>query len=192
MAYGDAVRAFGVEPPAEYLIIMDGDDRYEAGCAVPPWVLDWLAPRGQQINHLEALAAVAARLTFPDFLAGRRAIHFIDNTVALSKAVHGYANEPDMAAVTNALHVCDAVLGVDAWWEWVPSAANVADLPSRAASTWSVSARALMAKIHQRISAQGFGRRTLRLPTADQLDDPVAMMRGALEMAAAVKAGVPF
>ena len=28
--------------------------------------------------------------------------------------------------------------------------------------------------------------------TADQLDDPVAMMRGALEMAAAVKAGVPF
>ena len=99
---------------------------------------------------------------------------------------------PDMAAVTNALHVCDAVLGIDAWWEWVPSAANVADLPSRAASTWSVSARALMAKIHQRISAQGFGRRTLQLPTADQLDDPVAMMRGALEMAAAVKAGVPF
>ena len=49
-----------------------------------------------------------------------------------------------------------------------------------------------MAKIHQRISAQGFGRRTLRLPTADQLDDPVAMMRGALEMAAAVKARVPF
>ena len=53
---------------------------------------------------------------------------------------------PDMAAVTNALHVCDAVLGIDAWLEWVPSAANVADLPSRAASTWSVSARALMAK----------------------------------------------
>ena len=174
------------------IIIMDGDDRYEAGCAVPPWVLEWLAPRGQQINHLEALAAVAARITFPDVLAGRRVIHFIDNTVALSKAVHGYANEPDMATVTNALHVCDAVLGIDAWWEWVPSAANVADLPSRAASTWSAAARALMAKIHQRISAQGFGRRTLQLPTADQLDDPVAMMRGALEMAAAVKAGVPF
>ena len=75
--------------------------------------------------------------------------------------------------------MCDAALRVDAWWEWVPSAANVADLPSRAASTWGESARALMAKIHQRISDQGFGRRTLRLPTADQLDDPVAMMRGA-------------
>ena len=46
------------------IIIMDGDDRYEAGCAVPPWLLNWLTPRGQQINHLEALAAVAARLTF--------------------------------------------------------------------------------------------------------------------------------
>ena len=94
-------------------------------------------------------------------------IHFIDNTVALSKAVHGYANEPDMAAAANAPHVCDAVLSIDAWLEWVPSDVNVADLPSRAASTWSESARALTAKTHQRISAQCFGRRTLRLPTAD-------------------------
>ena len=108
------------------------------------------------------------------------------------KAVHGYANEPDMAAAANAPHVCDAVLSIDAWLEWVPSDVNVADLPSRAASTWSESARALTAKTHQRISAQGFGRRTLRLPTADQLDDPMVMMRGALEVAAAVKAGVPF
>ena len=65
-------------------------------------------------------------------MAGRKVIHFIDNTVALSKAVHGYANEPDMAAAANALHVCDAVLSIDAWLEWVPSAANVADLPTAA------------------------------------------------------------
>ena len=43
-----------------------------------------------------------------------------------------YANEPaDMAAVINALPCYDAALQCDAWFEWVPSAANVADLPSR-------------------------------------------------------------
>jgi hypothetical protein len=31
-----------------------------------------------------------------------------------------------MANLVNSLHICDAVLAVDAWWEWVPSKANVA------------------------------------------------------------------
>jgi hypothetical protein len=66
------------------IIITDGDDRYEAGCRVPQWLLEWLRPRGQQINHLEAIAIAAARLTFPDVLLRRRVLHFVDNTVALS------------------------------------------------------------------------------------------------------------
>ena len=47
---------------------------------------------------------VAARLTFPDVMYRLKVLHLIDNTVALSKSVHGYANEPDMAAVVNSLH----------------------------------------------------------------------------------------
>ena len=93
--------------------------------------------------HLKAAAVVAARLTFPDVLYRRRVLHFIGNTVALSKAVHGYAREPDMAAVVNSLHVCDAALGVEAWFEWVPTHANVSDLPSREPSTWDGEARAI-------------------------------------------------
>ena len=147
------------------IVVMDGDNRYEAGCRVPQWLLEWLRPRGQQINHLEAIAIAAARLTFPDVLLGRRVLHFVDNTVALSKAVHGYANEPDMAAATNAIHVCDAVFGIDAWFEWVPSHANVSDLPSREPATWDEEARAIMAALRERMAAQGFGRRDLRLPT---------------------------
>ena len=64
---------------------------------------------------------VAARLNFLDVMYRRKVLHLIDNTVALSKSVHGYANEPDMAAVVNSLHVCDAAFGVEAWFEWVPS-----------------------------------------------------------------------
>ena len=174
------------------IVILDGDDRYVAGCRVPVWLLAALRPRGQQINHLEMAAAVAARVTFPDVLAGRKVLHFVDNTSALSKAVHGYANEPDMANLTNSLHMCDAMLGVDSWWEWVPSKANVADLPSRDPSTWDGEARGVMAKINSRIDAQGFGRRELRLPTSAQLGNPAEMLRGVRVLAARVAAGPPF
>jgi len=174
------------------IVIMDGEDRYEAGCRVPAWLLDWLTPRGQQINHLESIAITAARLTFPDVLFGRRVLHFVDNTCALSKAVHGYANEPDMAAVTNSVHACDAALGIDSWWEWVPTDANVSDLPSREPSTWNEKARGIMAKLRARMAAQGFGRRELRLPSATQLENPSEMLRGAQALAADVAAGKQF
>jgi hypothetical protein len=108
-----------------------------------------LQPRGQQINHLEALAMACARATFPEALLGKRVVHFVDNTVALSAAVHGYANEPDRAhgrrSSINALNTYDAALACDAWFEWVPSGANIADLPSRHAATWSAESAELIA-----------------------------------------------
>ena len=125
-------------------------------------------------------------------LVGRKVLHIVDNTSALSKAVHGYANEPDMANITNSLHMCDAMLGVESWWEWVPSKANVADLPVRDPSTWDGEARGVVAKIYSRIDAQGFGRRELRLPTSAQLGNPAEMLRGVRVLAARVAAGPPF
>jgi len=122
-------------------------------------------------------------------LVGRRVLHIVDNTSALSRAVHGYANEPDMANITNSLHMCDAMLGVDSWWEWVPSKANVADLPVRDPPTWDGEARGVVAKIYSRIDAQGFGRRELRLPTSAQLGNPAEMLRGVRMLAAWVAAG---
>ena len=123
---------------------------------------------------------MAARVTFPDVLRGRRVLCFVDNTVALSKAVHGYANEPDMAAAVNALHACDAALAADAWFEWVPSKANVADLPSREESTWDTGDAALMAELRAR---PGYEWRELQLPTAAELDDPIVMLRRAFALA---------
>lgn len=170
------------------IVVIDGSDVWEAGCRVPEELLRWLRPRGQQVNHLEAAAAVAARLTFPDVLHRRRVLHFIDNTVALSKAVHGYAQEPDMAAVVNSLHACDAGLGVDAWFEWVPSHANVSDLPSRDPAKWDGEAREIMGSLRARMAARGICPRELRLPTVEQLDDPLLMVEAARALAADVAA----
>ena len=94
-----------------------------------------------------------------------------------------------MANLVNFLHICDAVFATDAWWEWAPSKANVADLPSRDPSTWDEAARRVMAKINSRMDEQGSGRRELRLPTAAQLSVPAEMPHGARTLAAAVVTG---
>ena len=163
--------------------IFDGDEMYESAAVAPPWLLAWLRPRGQQINHLEAVAMVCARLTFPDVLRRRRVLHFVDNTCALSKAVHGYANEPDMAAAVHALHACDACLGCDAWFEWVPSKANIADLPSRDPATWDEVDSALLGRLRERCRAVGRSdrvyRRAMAMPSAAELDDPLLAMERA-------------
>ena len=86
----------------------------------------------------------------------------------------------------------DAALGIDSWWEWVPTDANVSDLPSREPSTWNEKARGIMAKLRARMAAQGFGRRELRLPSATQLENPSEMLRGAQALAADVAAGKQF
>ena len=60
--------------------------------------------RKTYIAQLEALAAVLVFTTFGALLRGRKVYAWIDNTVALSAAVHGYANQPDLADASNALH----------------------------------------------------------------------------------------
>ena len=104
-------------------------------------------------------------------------MHFIDNTVALSKMVHGYAREPDMAAATNALHVCDAALGADAWFEWVPSHANVSDLPSRDPGTWDEEARGVMRRLRVRVGSGDA--RSVVFPSVPELRDPAVMLERA-------------
>jgi len=83
------------------------------------------------ICQLEMLAALAAYLTFPDVLAGRRVLHFIDNTAALSALVHGYSSAADMAQMSTMFHLRVASLRADVWLEYVPTVANIADIPSR-------------------------------------------------------------
>ena len=95
------------------------------------WIRFLTGKKRQCISQLEALAGVAALLTFRRHLTDRRTIHFCDNTPALSSFVHGYTSRPDMAALSNAYHVILAQERIDAWLEWIPSKANIGDVPSR-------------------------------------------------------------
>ena len=83
------------------------------------------------IAQLEALAALGPMYKHPQRFAGRRVIHFIDNTVALSALVHGYVGKEDLADIVNAYSVMGTGLRARTYFDYVPSKANLADLPSR-------------------------------------------------------------
>ena len=141
--------------------------RFISECRLPPWVFSLFASSDHVINQAELLAMVAARLTFPDVFYGRSVLHFVDNTSALSAAVHGYSSKPDMAVLTNMLHSLDASLRVDAFYEWVPSDANIADIPSRNPSLRDAGACGAL----ERLGLIGDARRAMRLPSPPQWRD---------------------
>ena len=111
---------------------VDGVVRFAGG--KPDWTTllkYWPPDRKTYIAQLEALAAVSAYYTYPELFVDRRVNHWIDNTVALSALVHGYSGKPDLAVMVNAFYLQIAGLRASVYFDWVPSKANIADLPSR-------------------------------------------------------------
>mgnify|MGYP002629635561 FL=1 len=111
---------------------LDGSVR--AASAEPDWAVllsSWQVDRKTYIAELELLAAIAVYTTYPSLFAGRKVNHFIDNTVALSALVHGYSGKPDLAKGVNIFFLQMVSLRASIYLDWVPSKANIADLPSR-------------------------------------------------------------
>ena len=84
------------------------------------------------IMQAEIAAAEWVFFSNTERLRGRRVIHFIDNTGALSAMLYGYARKIDCARMVNSFHLLLAALQLRVYFEWVPSEANTSDLPSRA------------------------------------------------------------
>ena len=99
---------------------------------LPSWYYSLFAPHKKTyIMQGEGVGALAPLLSLPALFRGRSVVQFQDNTAALSALVHGYASKPDMCRIVNAFHLAQFLLRARVWFEWVPSDANLADLPSR-------------------------------------------------------------
>ena len=114
------------------------NQRFVCDSCCPKWLMrvwnDSMSKkqRNAHINKLELLALVSAVWTLgPSMFQHREVIFFCDNSSALGAAVNGYTRSPHMASLSNALHLALAALRCSAFFEWVPSDANCADLPSR-------------------------------------------------------------
>ena len=79
----------------------------------------------------ELVAAIAVYFSLPMTLRARPAIHFIDNTGALSALVNGYARKEDCARFVNMFHVQLLGMRSKVYFDWVASDANISDWPSR-------------------------------------------------------------
>jgi len=77
------------------------------------------------------LAAVLAYSSRPGQFKDRDVIHFIDNTGALVGIAKGYSRDIDSARLVHFFHSIACAIGVNAWFEYVASGANISDLPSR-------------------------------------------------------------
>jgi hypothetical protein len=86
------------------------------------------------IGQLEVLAASCVLETMPaSRLSGRSAIFWIDNLSAKYGLQKGYSKVDDSGRIINAFKVRQARLRMHTWFEYVPSAQNISDLPSRGA-----------------------------------------------------------
>jgi len=117
------------------VVIYDPEDpesvwRYSSA-AVPAELIEKFRPREQYVGQLEVLAAVAAYTSRPDQLRGPDVIHFIDNTGAMFGLAKGYSADIDSARLISVFHVMNAAVRANVWFEYVPSGANISDLPSR-------------------------------------------------------------
>jgi hypothetical protein len=107
---------------------------YMCGGEVPDDTLAWMDSFGTRTKakyQCELLAVIAAVLTFGDLFRDRELLVWVDNVSALSAAVHGYSHAPEMASLSNALHLLRAGLSATPRFLHVPGKANPADIPSR-------------------------------------------------------------
>ena len=104
------------------------------GAVVPSEITSTWKSRVEQtqvIGQAELFPALVARLTWSRFLAGRRAIYFIDNDSARIALVRAYSPAlPSFHLVMSCL-AWDFQNRAHAWYARVPTDCNVADGPSR-------------------------------------------------------------
>ena len=58
-------------------------------------------------------------------------VHWIDNRGCIAALIKGYSTAPDNLNMLHAFSAFRLGRGLDIWFEWVASKANIADLPSR-------------------------------------------------------------
>ena len=83
------------------------------------------------IAALEVLPVYLARVTWAEHLLHRRTFVFIDNDAARHSLITGSSSAPSVERALRAIVMHQAKVPSFMWYSRVPSASNIADLPSR-------------------------------------------------------------
>ncbi|CAK9099135.1 unnamed protein product [Durusdinium trenchii] len=126
--YEDDVATWG-------MVLLDPvtDTRTAVGGRVPDFLVQkWHALGSDQVITLaEAFAALLARIVFRSYISQRRVLIFVDNEGARHCLIKATSQTLALLQIVQLFHGCAEVDRCIPWIERVPSASNVADLPSR-------------------------------------------------------------
>ena len=130
--FGDGVVAFIVAIPFG----LDEHRFYYMSEEIPQSLLLQLFKLRPQLNFIYSLEAlgIAAPYFCPlltGLLAGRDCLHFGDNQASNGAMRNGYTSSRDVSQYVGNLHLRLARLQIRWWIEYVPTDANLSDLPSR-------------------------------------------------------------
>ena len=98
---------------------------------LPQRWLPLLNPRKTQIVMCEAVALLDCLVAAKEDIAGQDLLIFVDNIALVCSLVKGSSTHSDIQGIVTIMHVFLASIGTIWWIEWVPSALNCADGPSR-------------------------------------------------------------
>jgi len=106
-----------------------------AGSPTPMWLLALLRRHKlaqTYIGQLELAAAAAPYFSLPrEWWVDRPVMHYIDNQGACYGLIHGRASDSDANRLVFVTNMRIALFRCDVWYDYVPSASNIADLPTR-------------------------------------------------------------
>ena len=113
----------------------DGSVRRGAVFDVPVDFVARLRERKNQIAVMEALGPILALIHEPQLLSKCLVSFWLDNMSALSGFVSGSSRAADLGSLISGTHLCLAMRDLRVWWDYVPSASNIADGGSRVGIT---------------------------------------------------------
>ena len=104
-----------------------------SGGHIPAALIDqWKFVVGEQvITQAEAFAAALARRAYETLVTQRRVILFVDNDAARFSLIKGSSPSVALLKIAQCFHSCGNRDHAIFWIERVPTASNIADLPSR-------------------------------------------------------------
>ena len=129
------------------VVVVMGREFFYTDWAVPDKLLSvFQTRRDKQIMGLELLAIALAMGTFAEQLRGKRVRVWSDNTGSESAVRKGKAKAFDHGCIAHCIWLAAAELGIELRIDRVPTASNIADLPSRREYDWLNEMRAVWIK----------------------------------------------
>ena len=110
-----------------------------AGMPTPPWLLALLASHRLRETYIGQIEGAVTSCPYfsrdprmpAELFRGRSVIHYIDNQGALYSMINGRSKDPDMNRIAFVTLLRQSQLSCNVWFDYVPSASNIADLPTR-------------------------------------------------------------